>query len=163
MDWEFVTSDDNPMGRHAQALGEMVLAIEKRDGAATPEALVEEARRQKGHPAHTLIWGATEKEAAIRYRISRAAEIIRHVKVVLRVDGKPPVSTRLMYRGSERGTYNNVHHVMSNEELRAQTIGQAAEDAEQYKNRYRFLRETAEIIEAIDSFVAKTKTKKVKK
>lgn len=159
MDYEFFMDDDGPIGRNADKIGAVLLGIEKRDGALTAAAVVEEAKSERS-PLHKIIWGASNAEAAARYRLIRASDVIRYVKVILRVENKPPVTSRLFFTGTEKGTYQNVHTVMSSEELREHTLGQAAEDAETFRNRYRFLKETARIVEEIEAFKATVGKKK---
>lgn len=164
MDWEFAIDDDDPISRNADKIAPILLEIEKREGCVAAESVVSVAKKlPTTHPLHQLIWKENDTTAAMRWRLKRAADVIRAIDVILRVDKKSPVKTRLFFIGTARGEYHNVVNIMGAEETRSALLGQAAEDAETYKQRYSILKETGVIVDAINEFLKTGKSKKTGK
>ena len=161
---EYSLSGGGPLDKFSDIIGPILLRIEARDGSVTTEAVVAEAKTlPDDHPLRRYIWGASNSEAAMRYRLLRAADVIRSVSVILRAPGMAPATTRLMLRGIERGTFSNVERVMSSAEMRDKALGDAAQAAEDFATRYKWLAETAEIVAAIHAAIPRMKKTPAKK
>lgn len=129
--------------------------IEDNDGIITPEAVIESAK-----PVSSPLHGYFEwnnNKAADKYRLAQARMLIRSVSVVYEMNGDGRHSrgfvNMMVQTGSkpaERG-YIGIARVMSDDELRAQLLEQAKQEAKEWRQRYNNLAELANVFEAIDN------------
>jgi len=136
----------------AQEIGERLSKIrQQHQGRLTPEAVLDDASDEASplHPA--FVWDDTE--AAHRFRIQQAGQIIRAVVVVVESAEKVgPVRAFVSVRqqDDDAPSYTTIEHAMSDESLRTQVIAQALAEANEWKQRYKQYGELAKIVEAIE-------------
>lgn len=127
--------------------------IVRRDGEATPAAVVEEARSESS-PIHGYFnWDDTK--AAELYRRWQARMLIASVRVIYK--GPSEISTTRAFvnvittsDGKAQQGYIGIARAMSSKEIRAQLIETALQEVSDWKNRYQHLTELAAIFDAID-------------
>lgn len=110
-------------GVSAQVAGERLADLRVQHGAVTPAVVLEDAR-PKGSPLHPAFeWD--NKKAAERYRLQQASYIIRSIKYTDEPDTEPVrvfVSVQVDDGEDERSEYQTRAHVLSDDELRRQTL-----------------------------------------
>jgi hypothetical protein len=140
------------MGLSPEELRDHLLTIRDKHGALTRQAVVNEARDAK-HPLHSKFnWD--DSDAAERYRLIQAGELIRTFKVVYREDDREkhavngfvsvPATAGLPRR------YEPVEEVMANP-LQAQLLlQQALREAHAFRRKYAHLAEYAQLLQVLD-------------
>lgn len=139
-------------GCSAQAAGEMMEFLEKRDGEVTKEALLE-ASRPEDSPTH----GAFEWDdsvAAEKYRLRQANFMINQLEVHIQSEDSAPVKERAYLNVVEGknnpGRFRGVEIALSDAEMREVVLHNALAELVAFKNKYERLTELAEIFSAID-------------
>jgi len=132
----------------AQVAGERLELIRTTNGGRlTPELVVRDAKPTKS-PLH-LAFEWDDTKAAARYRIVQAGDLIRAIIVV--TDEAPdsvPVRAFVNVEDDERH-YTSVQYAMSDKELRAQVVNRALLELTQWQQRYKDLKELAEVFSVI--------------
>lgn len=128
-------------------------------GMLSPENVVSAASSPTS-PLHKYFeWDDTE--AARRYRLSQAQEILRITVEYLPVDGKrEPVRVFVSLttdRGSGKGSYRITADVASDEQLYAQLLQDAKDDIDVFRKKYSRLKEMEPVLRAMAEVSRPTK------
>ena len=137
----------------AEEVGRIFEEIEKRDGAITPEAVVEEARSEDSPLHDDFEWNDTE--AARKYRIDQARKMI---SLVIRVaDDKTPIRAYVnVERGVNKGRYMNIEKVVEEDDLWSVVLANARRELQIFTSKHRRYQKFAELCGAIDKFLEET-------
>jgi len=141
-------------GAHAdpKAVGEhLELLRAQAKGELTPEDVLADAASHNS-PLHSYFeWSDTE--AAKQYRLSQARGLIRAVVAVYISDDKPAVRAKAYVHIAESGAphYRETSHAMSQKKTRDMVLQKAWREFQQWRNRYRDLKELAEIFDAAEA------------
>lgn len=137
----------------AEEVGRIFEEIEKRDGAITPEAVVEEARPEDSPLHDDFEWNDTE--AARKFRIDQARKMI---SLVIRVaDDKPPVRGYVnVERGVNKGRYMSIQKVVEDGDLWAVVLANARRELQIFTSKNRRYKQFAKLIAAMDEFLEET-------
>lgn len=119
-------------------------------GELTPEDVLADAR---GHnsPLHSFFeWDDTA--AAHQHRLAQARGLIRSVVAVYTSDDKPAVRTRAYIHVPEKGAphYRDAVEAMSTKKTRAIVLQTAWREFQQFRQKYKHLKELADLFEAAD-------------
>ena len=135
----------------AQVLGSTFEQLRQKNGRLTPKDIVSAARDVKS-PLHDFFeWD--DAVAAEKHRLSHAAELIRSIRVVIRLDphDKPREVRALVSIVTSTGRSSEpIAEVMSKKEWREQLLAEAIQDLEEFKKKYRELSELAKVFAALD-------------
>ncbi|MDQ0305342.1 hypothetical protein J2S75_004394 [Ancylobacter polymorphus] len=130
----------------AQAVGEhLELLRQQQHGELTPEDVLNDAANPNS-PLHSFFeWSDTE--AARQYRLSQARGLIRAVVAVYVQDDKPAVRAKAYVHINEPGAphYRETGHAMSQKKTRDLVLQRAWREFQQWKARYRDLKEFSEL------------------
>jgi hypothetical protein len=138
-----------------------LLRIQKKHGALTPQAVVEESRAKNAVLHHHFNWD--DSRAAQAYREWQARQVIA-VVTFQHPQMDTPMRTFqnvVLERPDEDGNpqsyhvYLRVKDIMKNPEARAQLLERAHREASEWAVRYKSLVELAEIISAIRKVTGK--------
>ena len=131
----------------ASLVGQRVVQLESEYGVCHPERLVEDARPSTS-PLHDMFeWDNTR--AAERYRVEQARGILQSIRVILEPDAKPVpafVHVRLLESGNG---YVGVARAMSDQDMRAQVLGDALRQLDALQHRYDTLAELRPVWRAV--------------
>lgn len=146
--------DGSRMRGNAQAAGERLERIKAAHrGELKPIHVLTDAR-SKSSPLHGLFnWN--DKAAAEAHRLHQATMLIGSIEIKFDTS-RGPMRTRAyvsLHSGKGRD-YHDIRDAMSSEQLRAQLLKQAIEEAELWRDRHKRLTELAAIFREI-SRVAK--------
>ena len=135
---------------------EVLEDLASKHGKLTPE-LVLNAAKAKSSPIHGLFcWD--DSQAAIKYRLVQASELIRRVKVTIVSNGEPiRVRAYVNVRDgeeslSEQGVYVSISDSIANPSYRDQLLKAARRDAIAFREKYSALAELAGVVAALDEF-----------
>lgn len=119
-----------------------LVAIEKRDGELTTEAVVTAAR----NPASSLYPYLTHDaaEALDKLNLIEAGRLIRRAEIVLTVEGGETHRVRAFLNVPGQG-YRNTATTLSRREMREQVLGRMKADVEVMTNRYERYASIAEV------------------
>jgi hypothetical protein len=121
----------------AEALGNILTEIEKRDGDVTPQAVLAEAS-QPNSPIHNdPCWlGWNKDKAAESYWLSAARQLITSVEI-LPAETLPPVQGWINIPASrtEKQAYHHVEIVASDDDKKLRFLGQVAREFNSWQNR----------------------------
>jgi len=140
---------------NAQIAGQRLEQLKREHrGLVTPEAVVTDARPKRSPLHDHFEW--EDSEAAKKYRLDQARELLR--SIVVRIDDRrlPDKSVRAFVHvevpdnGESRRGYMGVREALSNKELRAQVLRCALGELKSWQERYRELREFGDVFEAIE-------------
>jgi hypothetical protein len=142
----------------AAIYGPCIEAIKKREGRATPETIVDEARDEES-PLHDYFeWN--NRVAGEGYRLGQARELCNHLRVVIRKDGEETrqkafyhVHVQNADGKSSRG-YVGIEEVSTDAVLHEQVLQGALRRYRSLREQYRCLKELEPIHEVIDQFNA---------
>lgn len=139
-------------GADPNVVGKILEQIEDRNGIVTREALLIEASG-KDSPIHDLFtWNDTE--AAQKYRLMQAGDIIRHISVVITESADKPVRAFVNVNVDESsqvdGWYMNTKKAMQDKECRMIVLRRAKRELELFKAKYQMYKELEMIFKAID-------------
>jgi len=118
-------------------------------GLLQPESVVEAARPESS-PLHSRFeWN--NSVAAHQYRLEQARRLIRVTVEIMAATGEVfDVFVSLSPdRQRESGGYRVLTEVLSNSEMRAQLLKDALDDLELFREKYRQLKELAQVFSAI--------------
>ena len=135
----------------AQIAGEELARIEKEKGSLTPEMVVDESREEDA-PLHPVFeWD--DRKAAESYRIVQAGSLIRNVTV--KVEEAPrmePVRAFVNVApvGKRKGVFVSIKNAMDDADSRETVLARAMVELEKIKEKYKGLRELADVFAEID-------------
>lgn len=111
------------------------------DGRINPERVVEAARDESSPLHEQFEWD--DSEAAQRYRILQARELLRVTVTIL-----PGTTTqiRAFVSLSDEDGYRSIGNVLVNSEQRAQLLEDALKDMRTFESKYKHLSEVADVI-----------------
>ncbi len=144
----------NVSGVDANVAGQIFEEIEKKTGALTKEAVVEEARPESS-PLHGCFeWD--DNIAAEKYRCEQARLLICNLRVVY--EDKTKEEGKLITRAyvstsekrSDRAQYMTVEKALSDEKTRLLVLHTAMDELRIFKGKYSTLNELGEVMTAID-------------
>lgn len=144
-------------GLSAEAVGSFFNDTEKKHGALTPEIVLKQAEA-KSSPIHSYFdWDNTV--AAQQWRKTQASELLRAVKVVVRIKGgneKKVVRAfvRVSRPDEHSGDYVSMSRVLKRKDWKAELLEQAQADLRAFRDKYTDLQEVTGVIGAIDSFLS---------
>lgn len=130
------------------------LRIEKQ-GELTPTDVLEDARNNNS-PLHSFFeWSDTE--AAEQYRLQQARGLIRSVVAIYVDEKSPAVRTKAYVHINEPGAphYREAAHAMSQKKTRDMVLQRAWRELQQWRTRYKDLKQFSELFEAMDETAAK--------
>jgi hypothetical protein len=134
----------------ALALG----AIVEREGVLSPSAVVAEAATATSPLHRFFVWDDTE--AAHRYRLDQAENLIRRVRVVIHREPERTVKLRAyVSTGFDKGShsYEPVESVMADPHRRQQVLLQIRREASALRNKLASFGEFARLVDALDEFL----------
>lgn len=138
-------------GCTAQAAGELMERIEKRDGFVTNQAFLDESRPEDA-PTH----GAFEWDdgvAAEKYRLRQATWLINSVSVVVEEGGiigsDSPVVVNIVKGRNNPAEYKSMDVALSDAETRNTVLDNALAELKAFERKYARLSELAEVFKAI--------------
>lgn len=147
---------------------EALKAIAARDGGLLrPQAVVDEARSEDSPLHGAFCWDDTE--AARKYRLIQAQELIRSFRVEMETDGKPlevPVFLGVSSdrdKGTAQNPYRLTSSVMKSADMMEVAVSDALSQLEALKNRYSYLTELADVWGAIGRHVQAKKDERKKR
>lgn len=144
----------NVSGVDANVAGQIFEEIEKKTGALTKEAVVEEARPESS-PIHSCFeWD--DNIAAEKYRCEQARLLICNLRVVY--EDKPKEDGVLVTRAyvstsgkrTDRAQYMTVEKALSDEKTRLLVLHTAIDELRIFRTKYNTLNELSEVMKAID-------------
>lgn len=125
---------------------EALKELHEKKGILHPKDVVEEARKESS-PLHSQFeWDDTE--AAEKYRVWQARELITTVYVKVESNGKPRNQQVFVSLSSDRekgGGYRALVDVLSTKAGRNQLIRDALSDMQHFTQRYETMRELAQV------------------
>lgn len=132
--------------------------LEKKNGEVTKQAFVDSARSERS-PMHKLFnWN--DEEAAEKYRLYQARNIINSLVVTVIENDEETISTKVFVNpGSSehtKGSYINIRKAMNSEDTRNQVLEDARREARWFMDKYKNLQEVADVISSIEDFLEKT-------
>lgn len=140
-------------GAHAdpKAVGEhLELLRAQAKGELTPEDVLADAVHHNS-PLHSFFeWSDTE--AAKQYRLTQARGLIRAVVAVYVSEDKPAVRAKAYVHINEPGAphYRESGHAMSQAKTRKMVLQRAWRELQQWRERYKDLKEFSELFEVMD-------------
>lgn len=132
--------------KRAEELGQLL----RRDGVLLPEAVVERARDPESAMHDWFTWDDTE--AAKAHRLWQARELIRvQVTVLPNTDTPTRVYVSLPRDRSKDGGYRSVVDVLSDDQMAAEMLQAALDDAERWRTKYHNVKALVPVFAALDS------------
>lgn len=136
--------DPKVVGAHIEMLRE------KFKGEITPEDVLDDAKHDNS-PLHSFFeW--SDSKAAHQHRLNQARGLIRAV-VAIYVQPDKPAVRQVAYvhiKQGETSHYRETSHAMSMKSTRVNVLRTAWNELQQWKRKYRDLKEFAELIEVVD-------------
>ena len=128
-------------------------------GELTPEDVIKDARNPNS-PLHSFFeWD--EGKAAEAYRLKQARGLIRAVVAIYVSENKPAVRQRAYVHIPEPQAphYREASHAMSLTKTRDMVLKQAWRELQEWRQRYRDLKEFSTLFEAVDEAAQKLPAK----
>lgn len=143
----------------AQRYGEFLDASGMLDGPVDAERIVRLARPKRS-PIHGYVFDINNDEAAHKYRLARARELVRHIIVIKEVEDEE-VETRAYHHvkvvdkktKKEKKGYVAEEVVWSKPELAEQVVDKAMRELVAWRDRYMQYSELAGIFDALEEFI----------
>lgn len=140
-------------GVEAQAAGEHLERLRKKNHGLTARVVVSDARDKKSvlHPAFE--WN--DRKAAEAFRLGQARHLIASV-VVVRDDktAAEPIRAFVVVENDGEQTYTSINVALTDPTMRAQVLARARTELEQWRTRYQELEEFAAVFSVIDKTVS---------
>lgn len=136
--------------RLAQALGREleILRSQNRGRPITARQVVERAR-PAGSPIHGLFtWD--QRKAADLWRANEAREYMRHCVFIVTLPGGEPQEVPVTVSYGPGKGYLSGEDVLENPVTRERYLAQALNEADNWRARYRWIKELTEVFEALD-------------
>lgn len=135
----------------SKIVAELKRIAQENDGVLKAEAVVEAARPPASPLHNSFEWD--DNEAAERWRIYQARNLIRVSVEFLNVPGSEPVKVSAFVsltpdREQEGGGYRLMINVMSRKESREQLLEDALAELKTFEDKYAGLKELAEVFAA---------------
>lgn len=140
------TKDPNQVGAHIDLLRK------QQKGELEPINVVDDARNPSS-PLHSFFeWD--DSAAAEAHRLHQARGLIRSVVAVYVSATEPAKRTKAFVHIPEKGAphYRAADHAMSQAKTRAMVLQRAWRELQEWKRRYKDLKEFADLIPIIDEF-----------
>lgn len=139
---------------------EITKLLDEHDGQITAEELVEYARANPESALHrSFTWD--DEEAAIKWRIEQAQQLLRSYKIRVDVEGEKSITIRgVVSLPSDRGEthlYRSTIRVLSDEDQTAEMMAQAKSELASFRHKYEMLRRLGKmprVFEAIGEALA---------
>lgn len=147
--------DPNEVGKHIDFLREQA------KGELQPVDVVNDARNPNS-PLHSFFeWDDTK--AAQEHRLAQARVLIRAVVAIYVDDERPATRVKAFVHIAEPGAphYRSVDHAMSQEKTRAMVLQRAWREFVSWRQRYKDLKEFADLFAAADQVAKKLPKPKV--
>lgn len=133
--------------------------VRSKYGALSPALVVQEAKR-KTSPLHSIVYAATDAEAARMGREAIASRLIRSLRVVVITPEREEINVRAFISRPAEGSgktrsYLSTIEEMGSEEGRAVMLRQAWLELRAFKRKYAALSEFAMVFDAMDRLEVK--------
>ena len=135
----------------------VVKELQERDGVCSPQAFVEEARKEDSHIHGLFDWD--DSTAAEKWRVHQARTIIGRVRVLLNKQETPAFVHVIITQddGTQHEGYAGIEMAMNDAELRGQVFAEAQNGLKGWQSRLAAFTEAAGAVqllgEAIESLV----------
>lgn len=156
--FEFAEGSRFQPGAHAdpKVVGEHIEFLRQQcKGELTPEDIIEDAKHGDS-PLHSFFeWD--DGAAAHQHRLKQARHLIRAVVAVYVSEDKPAVRQRAYVHIAEPSAphYREASHAMSQEATRKMVLQRAWRELQAWRQRYKDMKEFAELVEVIDETAKK--------
>lgn len=108
-----------------------------REGELTPELVLQEAGRPESPLREHFTWDDTE--AAARWRLHQAHQLIQKVKIRVRTSPDQTVRVRAFVHAPDRDSYVPTDEALSDDGIRDLVMDQVKRDIEALRNKYKAL------------------------
>ena len=146
---------------------EALKAIAARDGGLLrPQAVVDAARDEESPLHGAFCWDDTE--AAEKYRLLQAQDLIRSFRVVQDTDNGPVKVSMFVNLSTDRteGKANNVYRMLEDvkayPDLMETVLNDALAELDSLRNKYAHLKELSDVWAAVDAATQKRRGRKAK-
>lgn len=130
----------------AQTAGSELQRLYQRDGAITPQAVVDESRPENA-PLHGCFeW--RDDVAAEEYRKQQARVMIAQITVVRETVEQKPITIRAFVNTTE--DYQPINVVLTRPDLNEQMLQNALRELASFRKKYNALKQLKPVMEAID-------------
>ena len=150
----------------AKIAGEKLTDLyEKNNNALTPKIIVNDARNQKS-VLHPVIFHCNDKEAAEKYWLNRAGDLIRNLIIIVEKpgdDGKvKKLELRVFYNIRDDSNYHNpnansryvmIDDIMKDPNSSAYLLQQAFSDLVVFRDKYNNLKEVKSQVHIINKII----------
>lgn len=129
----------------ANIVGATLEELEKKNGTATSEALLEVSRDEKS-PTHDLFeWD--DAKAAESYRLHTARCVINSIRVVYEEINPEPVRAFVnVSEPHERATYSNIKEALADEAKKSNYLSRVQAEIDRFVEKYREVKEFADML-----------------
>ena len=151
MKYEFTEGFHNRGGISPQLTGEHLEGLRKKLGRKlTAEDVLKSAKAHRSPIHQHFEWDDTE--AAKQHRLAQARELVRHVAVLVPVQGEaePRKVRAFLHVENEESGYESLKTTLKDPEYRKQVIARAFKEFESWQKRYQDLEELAGIFKAAE-------------
>lgn len=143
-------------GVSAQVAGEVIKKIEDRDGEVTKESFLEESRPANSPTHKCFDWNDTE--AAEKWRLHQAGQIIRDIQVEIIEDEKEPAKVPVFINTTPHGIrneakYKSVEIAVQDDEDYTVILDNAKREMRLFKKKYSMLKELRNVFAEIDKVI----------
>lgn len=135
----------------------------KKHGAITSHMVLAEAQKKRSPLHQYFVWDDTE--AAQKYRLIQAGELIRRIKVTYEASDEKTVRVRMFHhvtqegavdletgeQGESQGIFVTLETALEVTSYRDQILAECRRDMATFRQKYSAITEVAAIINAIDS------------
>lgn len=142
----------------AKPVYERTEALRARHGHLSPQLIIDDAKQHPKGPLNRHIIDCDKGEAADRYYLGKARNLLRSIQVV-RTDNPHLISPKYvrvtrgqMNSPKQTSVYTSTEEALANPAMRTEVLNRAMREALQFRKKYAALSEMASIIEAIDEY-----------
>lgn len=140
----------------AEIAGPICQALKNSPQGLNPKTLLDASRAENAPLHNEFEWNDTN--AAEKYRIEQARNIIRHL-IIIRTDVDEPIRDRaFVYVGEKKTGYKPIPEAISNEVWRANLLKAAYKDMTYFTAKYHRLEELANVIDAMQQILSEKDT-----